>query len=223
VTGQVAHDDVRFELRAGQLGAGDRHRGGLDLQLTDGCLRRGLELARGRDDAEVAAEPVQHPQHEEVAAKERMPRQVLTRLAEYRRNGCVLRGRHVARLATALLDERAVAPFQIRHLLRQRSDDVTLRPERVRVERVTGGAHLRFPQVLRLHRPSAGCRSHDRGAALIGIERTEHSGISVLGQPEDESAVEAVARPQRVGSNLMTQRTGHAVGGEPVIVGMSGR
>ncbi len=57
---------------------------GVRLQLPHGRARGGFELAGKAPRRRARPIPVQHPQHEEVAAEERVPAQSRSRLAEHR-------------------------------------------------------------------------------------------------------------------------------------------
>src|SRR5207247_8882182 len=109
-------------------------------------------------------------------------------------------------------------PLLILHLLRQLDDHPSLRPERFRNECVAGGAHLRLPNVFRLgwFEPAGGC-SHDSGLPGLNLERTVNRPATFGSCRLDrESPDKALGRSQLFFTDLMAQRTGHAVRGKPV-------
>ena len=112
--------------------------------------------------------------------------------------------------------KRAVPPLEVRHLLGQRADDAPARLERLGVQRVAGGAQLRLPDVRRFGRttPVAECISAARPSSTSNGPNTGAAVPRWLGRttkPPDE----ALARAEAIGGNLMAERAGDAVGGQP--------
>jgi len=127
------------------LGGGNRGYSILMARYVKKELSAGLDSLLSPDQLRIyQAIPVEHPQHEEVAAQEIVPREALARLAEHRGDRRrVVHDLHVARLAALLRPIPAVAPFEVRHLLRQPADHLAAGPEGLRDERVTGRADFR--------------------------------------------------------------------------------
>ena len=103
-------------------------------------------------------------QHEGVAADERVTRQTVALGSRApRTRGLALRPRHVAALAAAaFVIEGAVLPLLEVHLLRQRADDLPVRPEGLSDQRVAGRTELGLPHVRRRHLLEPCHRTHDR-------------------------------------------------------------
>ena len=75
VAAEVLDDHVGAQPAAVDARVGSRRTvGRARLQECDGALGRCGQLLRQRRDAELVAIAVQHPQHEEIAADERVPR-----------------------------------------------------------------------------------------------------------------------------------------------------
>ena len=182
-----------------------------------GRTRRRFELRRCRVDAELRAIPVHQPQHERVAADERVLRQRVPVFPQHRRHSHrAFDQRHVARLAAPLLlEERAVAPLLVVHLLGQRTDRAPVGTQGFGDERVARRTELRFADVLPRRLLESARRVHDATASGVDLERAERPAHAVRERRGDtEVAVEAVARAEPVGSDLMADRARDAVGGQ---------
>src|SRR5207253_6707735 len=127
----------------------------------------------------------------------------------------LLNYRHVAGLAALLFAEIAVQPLLIGHLLVERAHFFAARAQGLGDQRVTGGAELRFLDVLTVIRLKPTRRSlHDARLPFFDVEG------AILGPRalavrlvNDKPAVEALARSQLFFADLVTYRAGHAVGG----------
>ena len=129
--GEIADVDLEFE----RAPAADRlaiETAAVSRCTPDGGLRGDLEFLTRRDHPQRGAVPVQHAEHQKVAAEECVPGHRLARFAE---DGCDRRvgnRGHVARLAAAFAAEGAVPPLEIRHLFRQRANRRSVRPDGLR-------------------------------------------------------------------------------------------
>ena len=173
----VAHGHGGLEPFPSDPHTADLDGGGGRAEVVGGAVGRELHLLRQRDDAEFVAVPVQHPQHEEVAAAEDVPgdlgagvpqdtghRDVLTDLG------------HVAVLAAVLplaavrVDARL--PLEVWGLFGKRGAG-PVRPHGVRDDRMAGGAEPRRGDVLSEGGTESGRRVHDSDTAPVGLERAE--------------------------------------------------
>ena len=214
VSRQVPHADVDRQRAVARDGPIDRDRGGRLFQLSNRRRRRALQLRGCRLHRELGAKPVHEPQHERIAAEERVPRQARALVAEHRGDAHrSRRRRHVARLtAPPLLEKAAVTPLLVVHLLRQRSDRAPIRSERSGDERVARRAQLGLAHVRRLLLLEARHGMHDPPASGVDGHGTEGAPPAVRARRRhDEVAVEAVGRAEAIGRDLMTHGARHAV------------
>src|SRR5204863_9460561 len=115
---------------------------------------------------------------------------------------------HVTGLASLLAAVRALSPLEIRHLLRQRPDLVARGIQSRGIERVTGGAELRCPNVLCLRRHEAAGRVHDRRVTTIhGVGTEDRPFADGRRRVDHEAAVEARALTKSVLLDLVARRT----------------
>ena len=223
MAGQIPHDDVERQRAAGDVGPLDGDRGGVLFELPHRRPRRGLELRRRRLDAELVAK-----RFIRRSMKALPPRNVCrarpgrsSPSTEATRTGPAARGMWHDWQLRRFLEEGAVPPFLIVHLLRQRSDDLSVGTEGLGDERVAGGAELGLLDVRRLLLLEPGHRVHDAAAAGIDGERAEGAAGVPSGERrgDDEVAVEALARAEPVGGDLVADRARHAVAGQRVECG----
>ena len=119
----------------------------------------------------------------------------------------------------------AVAPFEIRHLLRQLADHFAARTERFREQRMARRAQLRLPDVRRFRLPELRRGVHDRASIpcrpRTGRRSAWHQRPGGLSERprrlDDVAAGKARRRSQLLAGDLVTDGAGHAVVREPVV------
>ena len=186
--------------------------------MCDRAVRCGIHFLRLRRDGQVVAKTVQQPLHEKIAADERMPGEARAGLAKHRRDRHVLlHHRHVTGLAAPRPLVVAVEPFLIRYLLRQFADHPALLVQCLREERVARGAQFRGANLFAFHRLERRRRLHDRGVALVGLERTIDAAFARRRFLIDlEAPDEAFPPAEILLRDLMTDRAGDPIVRQPV-------
>src|SRR4029453_6975554 len=173
-----------------------------------------FQFRGGRLDAKLRPETVHQSQHEGVPTDERVAGEPLAVVAEYRGDAHgPLGGGHVARLATATLSEEgAMAPFLIVHLLGQRADDAAVLADGFSDEGVAGCAELGVADMDRLLLFEPCYRVHDAPSAGVDGLRAEGAPLAVRERSgDDEVPVEAFARAEAFGGELVADRARDAV------------